>query len=204
MNGAFRRRRGGSQSLFVRAREDPTTYGDVYLAYREQVLRFFARRTLDPEHAFDLMAETFADMFAQLHELRGETEQQGRAWMWSIARNQLALWRRRGEVERRNLERVALPVPSLGPEEYERIEELADLARFKPILEKALAELPETQRFVLHEHFVKGRDYDDIAQQLGTAAVALRNRVSRALRQLSQVLERLDALEDDEAQELVT
>lgn len=194
-----------SPSLFVRARENPETFGDLYLAYRDQVLRYFARRLLDPEHAFDLMAETFADMFASIHTLRGQTEAQGRAWMWSIAKAQLALWRRRGEIERRNLERLALPVPSLGPEEFERIEELADLDRFKPDLDKALAELPETQRFVIVEHFIKGRGYDDIAQQLGTAAVLLRNRVSRGLRQLSQILTRLEALDDDEAPpELVT
>jgi RNA polymerase sigma factor (sigma-70 family) len=191
------------QSLFVRAREDPESFGDVYLAYRDQVLRFFARRTLDPEVAFDLMAETFADVFAQLHAFRGQTEEQGRAWMWSIARAQLAGWRRRGEVERRNLERLALPVPSLGPAEYERIEELADLARLKPVLLRALAELPESQRLVLHEHFINGRDYDAIARELGTSAVALRMRASRALRQLSLGLDA--ELEDDEtAQELVT
>jgi RNA polymerase sigma-70 factor (ECF subfamily) len=204
MMGIPPRRQSGPQSLFVRAREDPTTYGDVYLAYRKQVLRFFVRRVLDPEHAFDLMAETFATVFAQLQSFRGETEDQGRAWMWTIARTQLAQWRRAGEVERRNLERLALPVPSLGAAEYERVEELADLERFKPILDRALAELPETQRFVLHEHFVNGRGYDDIARQDGSSAVALRLRSSRALRQLSRVLDRLDALDDDEAQELVT
>jgi RNA polymerase sigma factor (sigma-70 family) len=188
------------QSLFVRAREDPASFGDVYLAYRDQVLGFFARRVLDPEVAFDLMAETFADVFAQLHAFRGQTEEEGRGWMWSIARAQLAGWRRRGEVERRNLERLAVPVPSLGPEEYERIEELADLARLKPVLDRAMAELPESQRLVVHEHFIKGRGYDAIAQEQGTSAVALRMRVSRALRQLSLGLE----LEDDETpQELV-
>jgi RNA polymerase sigma-70 factor (ECF subfamily) len=194
--------RGRSQSLFVRAREDPARFGDVYLAYRDQVLRFFARRTLDPEVAFDLMAETFAEMFSGLSGFDGEAEAQGRAWMWSIARHELFDWRRNGEVERNNLERLALPVPSLGPEEYERIEELADLDRLKPVLLKALAGLPETQRLVLHEHFINGRGYDAIAQQLGTTAVSLRMRVSRALRQLSHEL--AAELEDDETpQELV-
>ncbi len=194
--------RGRSQSLFVRAREDPERFGDVYLTYRDKVLRFFARRTLDPEIAFDLMAETFAEMFSGLSRFDGETEDQGRAWMWSIAKNELIDWRRNGDVERSNLERLALPVPSLGPEEYERIEELADLDRRKPEVLKALDELPETQRLVIYEHFFNGRSYDAIAQQLGTTAVSLRMRVSRALRQLSHELE--DEHEDDETpQELV-
>ena len=91
--------RGRSQSLFVRAREDPERFADVYLAYRDQVLRFFARRTLDPEIAFDLMAETFAEMFSGLSGFDGETEAQGRAWMWSIAKNELIDWRRNGDVD---------------------------------------------------------------------------------------------------------
>jgi RNA polymerase sigma-70 factor (ECF subfamily) len=188
--------------LFVRAREDPARFGDVYLAYRDQVLRFFARRTLDPEVAFDLMAETFAEMFSGLSGFDGQTEAQGRAWMWSIAKHELIDFRQTGEVERRNLERLALPVPSLGAEEYERIEELADLDRRKPEVLKALDKLPETQRFVIYEHFIKGREYDAIAQQLGTTAVSLRMRASRGLRQLGHLL--AAELEDDETpQELV-
>jgi RNA polymerase sigma factor (sigma-70 family) len=190
---------GRPKSLFVRAREDPVRFGDVYLTYRDQVLRFFVRRVLDPEHAFDLMAETFAELFAGLQGFRGETEEQGRAWMWSVARIQLALWRRRGEVERRNLERVGIPVPSLGPAEYERIEELADLARFKPFLLQAVEVLTEQQRRILREHIVGERGYDEIAREIGTTAVALRMSASRALRRLAKELERLEALEDDEA-----
>jgi RNA polymerase sigma-70 factor (ECF subfamily) len=202
-----RLRIGRPKSLFVRAREDPASFGDVYLTYRDQVVRFFVRRVLDPELAFDLMAETFAEMFSGLRGFRGETEEQGRAWMWAIARNQLQLWRRRGEVERRNLERVGVPVPSLGPAEYERIEELADLARFKAILDQAASVLTDQQRTILREHIENERGYDELAHEFGTTVVALRMTVSRALRRLARELERLEALEDDESsadEELVT
>src|SRR5690242_9317454 len=95
-----------AMSTFVRAREDPASFADVYVAYRAAVLRFFARRTPDPETAFDLMAETFAELLARIDEFRGATEEQGRAWMWTIARHQLYRWRERGVVERRSLERL--------------------------------------------------------------------------------------------------
>jgi RNA polymerase sigma factor (sigma-70 family) len=188
--------RGNSRSLFVTAREEPENFGAVYLAYRDQVLRFLVRQTLDPEVAFDLMAETFADLFARLPDFRGDTEEQGRAWMWAITRAQLAGWRRRGAVERRNLERIGIPVPSLGPQEYERIEELADLDRLRPLLQGALAQLTDDQRYILEQRVVAHREYDDLAREAGTSAVAIRNRVSRALRQLSAVLAEGGAIDE--------
>ncbi|MDX6730195.1 MAG: Sigma-70, region 4, partial [Baekduia sp.] len=135
---------------------------------------------------------------------RGDTEDQGRQWMWTIARHQLYRWRDRGAVERRNLERLA---PPLEQEEYERIEELADLDRFRPILERALKMLTEDQRQVLQQRVVEQRDYDEMARECGTTAVALRVRVSRALRRLAEALDTLDALDDSRditSEELLT
>jgi RNA polymerase sigma factor (sigma-70 family) len=180
---------GKSRSRFVRARSNPATFADVYVEYHEQVLRFFARRTLDPETAFDLMAETFAQLLAGIDTFRGQTEDQGRAWMWTVARHQLYRWRERGEVERRGLQRLGVPVPSLGPVEYERIEELADLQRLRPQLEQALAELAEDQRLALRRRVIEHRDYEEIARECGVSAQVIRARVSRALRQLAQSLE---------------
>ena len=45
------------------------------------------------------MAETFVQMFASLDDFRGCTEDEGRAWMWTIARHQLYRWRERRQLE---------------------------------------------------------------------------------------------------------
>jgi RNA polymerase sigma-70 factor (ECF subfamily) len=173
----------------VRAREDPATFADVYLEYSDHVLRYFARRTFDPETAFDLMAETFAELFAHIDEFRGDNEESGRAWMWTVARHQLFRWRERGMVERRSLERLGMPVAALGPAEYERIEELADLQRLRPVLDRALDALGADQRTALRARIVDHRGYDEIAAEAGVSAQVVRARVSRGLRQLAQTLE---------------
>jgi RNA polymerase sigma factor (sigma-70 family) len=195
----MRRRRlrlgqGRTRPGFVRARADPAAFADVYLEHHDHVLRYFARRTFDPETAFDLMAETFAELFAHIGEFRGETEEQGRAWMWTVARHQLYRWRERGIVERRCLERIGVPVASLGPAEYERIEELADLQRLAPLLERALDGLGEDQRAALRLRILEQREYDEIARELGLSAQVVRARVSRGLRQLAQLLDGAEEL----------
>lgn len=188
--------RGGS--AFVRARQDPATFADVYVAYHEQVLRFFARQTLDPETAFDLMAETFAELFAHIDGFRGETEEQGRAWMWTVARHQLYRWRERGLVERRSIERLGIPIASLGPVEYERIEDLADVQRFRPQLERAMEQLGSEQRQALQLRILEHRGYDEIAQECGATEQVVRARVSRGLRQLAKSLADTEPAESEE------
>jgi RNA polymerase sigma factor (sigma-70 family) len=183
---------------FVGAREDPSTFADVYVEYHEQVLRFFARRTFDPETAFDLMAETFAELFAHIDSFRGETEEQGRAWMWTVARHQLYRWRERGIVERRSIERLGIPVATLGQVEYERIEDLADLQRVRPQLEQALDQLGSEQREALQLRVLEHREYDDIAQQCGASPQVIRARVSRGLRQLAKSLAEAEPTESEE------
>jgi RNA polymerase sigma-70 factor (ECF subfamily) len=194
-SGSLRRRFDHPASLFVRARSDPSTFGDVYLAYHDVVLKYLARQTLDPEAAFDLMAETFAEMLASIEAFRGSTEDEGRQWMWTIARHQLYRWRDRGRVERRNLERIGAAVPRLAPEEFDRIEDLADLERFRPILERALASLSADQREVLRLRVLEHRPYDEIGEMLGASPGAVRIRVSRALRDLARILDGLRSAE---------
>jgi RNA polymerase sigma-70 factor (ECF subfamily) len=182
----------------VGAREDPSTFADVYVEYHEQVLRFFARQTFDPETAFDLMAETFAELFAHIDAFRGETEDQGRAWMWTVARHQLYRWRERGIVERRSLERLGAPIATMGQVEYERIEDLADLQRVRPQLKQALDQLGSEQREALRLRVLEHREYDDIAQQCGASPQVIRARVSRGLRQLAKSLAETEPAEPEE------
>jgi RNA polymerase sigma factor (sigma-70 family) len=174
--------------LFVRARRDPSRFDDVYIAYNEAVFRYLARRTLDHEVACDLTAETFVQMFASLDDFRGCTEDEGRAWMWTIARHQLYRWRERRQLEAEHLARLTLTTDALGDAEYERAEQLADLQRFRPVLDGCLGQLTAETRRILVMRVVEHRPYVEIGQLHGTTAGAIRIRVSRALRDLARAL----------------
>ena len=177
------------RGLFVRARRDPSRFDDVYIADHEAVLRYLARRTREPEAARDLAAETFVQMYMSLDDFRGCTEDEGRAWMWAIARHQLYRWRERRRAEALHLARIALLEADACEAEYDRVEQLADLARFRPVLEATLAQLPAETRRILVMRVVEHRPYVEIGQLYGTTAGAIRIRVSRALRELAQALQ---------------
>jgi RNA polymerase sigma factor (sigma-70 family) len=135
--------------MFVAAREDLEAFEHVYDEYADSILAYLARRTLDPEVVFDLMAETFAEAFDDIGSFRGSTDEEGRAWLYAIATHLLMRWRKRGEMERRKMSELGISTRDLGQEEFERIETLADLQRFKPVLDGAMRRLSDDQQRVL-------------------------------------------------------
>ena len=195
MRNGVCRRGGRSDSVFVAAREDLEVFGELYDVYADKVVRYLVRQTLDPEVAFDLMAETFAEALDGIALFRGSDDEAGRSWLFSIATHQLIRWRKRGALERRKIQELGVSVRDLGREEFERIEHLADLQRFKPVLDLALRRLSVEQREVLRLRVIEGRSYDEIADKFGVTNDAIRLRVSRSLRQLAVTLGRLGALE---------
>jgi RNA polymerase sigma-70 factor (ECF subfamily) len=189
-----RRRFGRAQvpddrPLIVRAREQPELFGQFFRAEHEQVLAYFARNVLDPETAFDLMAETFARAFDHLPRFRGSTAKEGYAWLWAIARHQLYRWRERGVAERGAIERLGIQTPPMTAAEYERIEELADLQRARPTILAGLGDLTDDQRAAIGMRVIDEIPYAEIARSLGVTEAVVRARVSRGLRRLGQHLE---------------
>ena len=100
-----------------------------YAAHARALVAYFARRTFDPQAASELMAETFASAVADRRAFRGDGDEAAAAWLYGIARHQLSGWYRSAAVERRMLGRLGLEPPVLSDVEYERVEELAGLAR---------------------------------------------------------------------------
>ena len=174
--------------LLLASRADPATFVELYRRHAEDLLRYFARRTLDPEAAAELTAETFAEAFASRRNYR-DTGVNGVAWVYGIARHQLSRFYRTGSIEARARENLGMPVRDLPAEDYERIEELVDLAPIKEALVEALATLGAEQRDALQLRVIDELSYPDVASRLGCAEAAARQRVSRGLRRIAIVLQ---------------
>jgi RNA polymerase sigma factor (sigma-70 family) len=156
----------------------------LYDRHAEAMLAFFVRRTYASDVAVDLVAETFAVAFRDRRQFRGTGAEAARAWLFAIARHQLADYFRRGEVERRALAQLGVDRRPLTDAEYDRIEELAASEELRGHVAVALAGLPEDQREVLRLRVVEERSYRELARTLDISEQTARARVSRALRAL--------------------
>jgi RNA polymerase sigma factor (sigma-70 family) len=165
--------------------------GFVALYQRESpmLLTFLARRVLDAETALDLTAETFAQAFRSRRGFKGCTEVEARAWLLTIARRQLAAYLRKGELDRRLVQRVGITMPVLAPDEIAAVERRAGLSELRTALGAELAKLSDEQRDALRLRVVEEQSYEEVARSLGVTEATARARVSRGLRAMSVALE---------------
>ncbi len=161
---------------------DADAVARLYAAHAEAMLGFFMRRTYQPEASLDLVAETFACAFRDRRRFRGAGEREEAAWLYAIARHRLIDFTRRGNVERAALDRLGFRRRTLTDDEYERVEELADLDEVRQRLAAGLDGLAGEQRLALRLRVVEERSYADVARALGVSEQTARARVSRALR----------------------
>ena len=174
--------------LLLASRAEPVAFVELYRRHAEDLLRYFARRTLDPEAAAELTAETFAEAYASRGNYR-DTGANGVAWLYGIAQHQLSRFFRTGRLSAMARGRIGINHEELPPEDYERIEELVDLGPIREALVEALGTLAEEQRDALQLRVIDGLGYAQVAERLGCAEAAARQRVSRGLRRIALVLQ---------------
>ena len=175
---------------------NPDDISRLYCGHAADLLRFFARRTLQPEVAVDLVAETFAQAFADRARFRGREDREALAWIFGIARHELSEYFRQGVVERRALARLGVQLTPLTDTDYERIHELASLGSLRAALAESLADLSLDQRQALQLRIVEERSYAELASTLEISEQTARARVSRALRTLAKAIEHLEGTPD--------
>ncbi len=174
--------------LLIASRTEPEAFTELYRRHAEDLLRYFARRTLDPETAAELTAETFAEAFASRANYRDQGVN-GVAWLYGIARHRLGRFFRSGRVEAAARRKLGMPERDLAPQDYERIEDLIDFAPIREALVEALDTLSEDQRDALRLRVIDGLAYDDVAARLQCTEQSARQRVSRGLRKIALLLQ---------------
>lgn len=183
-----KRRRAVDTPLLRLSVDDPAAFHDFYVAYVERVIVFFARRTLDAEAALDLTGETFALALERRAQFRGTSSQEEQGWLFAVARNQLALYWKRGKVEQEALRRIGCYPPGSADAELEWVERVADLPLLRSTVRTALGRLPEEQAYAVTGRVVDARAYSDLAGEIGVSEQVVRARVSRGLRAMAEML----------------
>ncbi len=174
--------------LLIASRTEPEAFTELYRRHAEDLLRYFARRTLDPETAAELTAETFAEAFASRATYRDQGVN-GVAWLYGIARNRLGRFFRNGKVDAAARRKLGMPERDLPPEDYERIEDLIDFAPIREALTEALESLSPDQREAMRLRVIDGLGYAEVAERLKCTEQNARQRVSRGLRKIALLLQ---------------
>jgi RNA polymerase sigma-70 factor (ECF subfamily) len=172
------------EDLLVASRRDPQAFAAFYRRHAVLLTAFFLRRTGDRERAADLTAETFA---AALQGRRRLDPAKGAAvaWLYGIARHQLARALESDRVETRARRRLGIPRVALDDDALERVEAAAS----GPRAYELLGALPPGERAAVTARVVAERKYDEIARAEATSEVSIRKRVSRGLARLRARLE---------------
>jgi RNA polymerase sigma-70 factor (ECF subfamily) len=173
-----------TESSLKHAKQDPRAFGEFYREHATAVTRYFMRRIANAEASLDLAAETFAEAYVGRRRFRGVTEEEARAWLYVIARRQLAAYLRRGYAARETLSRLGLERPEVDAEELQRVEGLGEMDDVHDLLTRRMSDLPDGYREAVRLRVVEELPYVEVAQRLDITETAARMRVSRALARL--------------------
>ncbi|MBO9531734.1 MAG: RNA polymerase sigma factor [Solirubrobacteraceae bacterium] len=161
----------------------------LYERHQASLLRWFARRTADPQVALDLWAETFAQAVRSSGRFRGSTDDDRASWLYTIARNQLASYLRKGYAEQRAMARLGIEREPASDALLREVEARAGLPALRAELRDALGELSDETRRAVALRVVDEQPYREVARILEITEVAARARVSRGLQTLAASLD---------------
>lgn len=168
---------------------DAAAFEAIYEAFRPRLFSFLVRLSRRRDVAEDLLEETWLRLVAHAAKLRDDTRLG--PWLFTVARNLHASWRRSRALE---AERVGELVPSWPePARGESPFEAAARSETERRLEEALARLPVRDREVLLLVGGEGLTPGAAATACGVTPAALRKRLQRAREKLTtEMAERAD------------
>lgn len=176
------------QELIDRCRAgDEDAFRQVVERYKKLVFALIVRTVSDRSRAEDLAQEVFLRVHRGLPYFRGEARLS--TWIYRIVAN-LCTEARAGrggrEVsldDRSPPESQPRPALSVTDRAYSDLE-------LRDRLEKALARLPPAQRLLIAGHYLKGVQYEELAEALGIPLGTVKSHLYRAKRTLRELLER--------------
>jgi RNA polymerase sigma-70 factor, ECF subfamily len=159
--------------LVAAARRDPTAFDGLYRRYLAPVYRYALARSPSPPEAEDITASVFVEALTGLSAY----QEQGRfvAWLFTIARRQIAAYRRR----------AARPIPVTAIETVASSQvDFED----RELMAAALGRLSEEAREALILRFFADLKVREVAAVLGKKESATKMLLHRSLHELREVM----------------
>jgi RNA polymerase sigma-70 factor (ECF subfamily) len=185
----------GSDAAVIAASLDmPATFGTIFDRHATVLHRYLVRR-LGPDEAESMVGEVFRIAFERRHTY-DQSRSTARPWLYGIATNLLAKYRRR---EARRMHAVArLASQRLPPLDLaDGVSRAVDAADLWSRVADAVTALPEVERDALVLHVWEGLSYEEVADALGVPIGTVRSRLHRARARLRELTGPSGGGEDD-------
>lgn len=163
---------------------DERQFDFFYKKEVNQVFRFIVAKNNNREEAFDIVQEAFIKIWDNCDKF---DIKKAKSYLLSTARNLFLNIKKHEKIVREHAKcNKDLFIDYDSPEATLRQKE------FKTKLEKAIAELTDSQREVFLMNRVEGKKYREIAELLDISVKAVEKRMSKALIQLRMKIEELN------------
>ena len=169
---------------------DPAAVEEFYRRHVRALSRYLTRAAGNPHDGADLVAATFVaamESAGRYDAAHGEP----RAWLFGIARNQMAMRWRRAAAESRALDRFG-GQHAVGEDAYEQADDRVDADELAGPALAALPDLPPAERALVDIMIERDLTVTEAAGELGIRSGTARMRLARARSRLFRVLSRGD------------
>jgi RNA polymerase sigma-70 factor (ECF subfamily) len=172
------------RELIERCRKgDDTAFGQLVDRYKDLVYGLVYRLVSDRTQTDDLAQEVFLKVHRGLPYFRGEARLS--TWIYRIVQNVCVQARtRRPEIslDRRDADGRLMTDPGSMDGAF------ADL-ELRDRLEKAIAKLPDNYRLLIAAHYLKGVQYEALAETLNLPLGTVKTHLYRAKKRLRELLD---------------
>jgi RNA polymerase sigma-70 factor (ECF subfamily) len=149
--------------------------------YKNLVFAMIMRTFPDRSQAEDLAQDVFLRIHRGLPYFRGEARLS--TWIYRIVVNVCTQDRRRGTSS------VSLDDANAGVSTPAAADRHADDLELRDRLEKAIAQLPAQYRLLIAAHYLRGVQYEDLAEAMNLPLGTVKTQLHRAKKQLRILLE---------------
>lgn len=170
------------RELVDRCRQgDETAFREIVDQYKGLVYALIARTVADRARADEIAQEVFLKVHKGLGYFRGDSKLS--TWIYRIVANTLSQ-ERRGPVTLSLDDAEATPARTAGREDGA----FAGMV-LRDRLSKAIARLPPHYQVLVNGHYLKGVQYEDLAEALDLPLGTVKTHLHRAKRELRHLLE---------------
>ncbi|MFG2072063.1 RNA polymerase sigma factor [Nonomuraea maritima] len=185
--------RGADSELVSASLTEPEAFAELFDRYSAMLYRYVAKR-LGPDHAEDLVGETFLIAFSRRRSY-DLTFTDARPWLFGILTKLVSRHHRKEAARYRALLRA--PVDSAVESPADRVAAGVSAQAVRADLAGALAALPAKDRDVLLLIAWGDLTYEEVAQALGIPVGTVRSRLNRGRRKVRAALGDTNPMEEE-------